>query len=128
MLLWLSCLFSFYRTRKETVHSEYQKVDIAHVYWCIQYDAFEVFTGTADLFVFSLLINFFSFFFSLFFFSFFFSSFFSLGAAIGYLMQIFFISLHFLYDKELLLPSSVQSAFKRLSVLFVLVAGLFYKN
>ena len=31
---------------------------------------------------------------------------FSLGAAIGYLMQIFFISLHFLYDKGLLLPVS----------------------
>ena len=30
-------------------------------------------------------------------------------AAIGYLMQIFFISLHFLYDKGLLLPSSMQS-------------------
>ena len=122
MLLWLSCLFSFYRTRKETVHSEYKKVDIAHVYWRIQYDTFEVFTCTADLFVFSLLINFFIFFLSVLFFLF------SLGADIGYLMQIFFISLHFLYDKGLLLPSSVQSAFKRLSVLFVSVAGLFYKN
>ena len=119
MLLWLSYLFSFYRTRKVRVHSEYKKVDIAHVYWRIQY---KVFTCTADLFVFSLLINFFIFFLSVLFFLF------SLGADIGYLMQIFFISLHFLYDKGLLLPSSVQSAFKRLSVLFVLVAGLFYKN
>ena len=64
MLLWLSYLFSFYRTRKEykkkSVHSEYKKVDIAHVYWRIQYiyDTFEVFTCTANLFVFSLLINF----------------------------------------------------------------------
>ena len=40
------------------------------------------------------------------------SFFFSLGAAIGYLIQIFFISLHFLYDKGLLQPSSMQSAFK----------------
>ena len=42
MLLWLSYLFSFYRTRKERVHSEYKKVDIAHVYWRMQYDTFEV--------------------------------------------------------------------------------------
>ena len=87
----------------------------------MQYDTFEVFTCTADLFAFSLLIikkiktnikNIKK----------------SSGAVIGYLIQIFFISLHFLYDKELLLPSSMQSAFKRLSVLFVLDAGLFYKN
>ena len=58
--------------------------------------------------VFNLFIVFFSFF------SFFFLS---LGVAIDYLMQIVFISLHFLYDKGLLLPSSMQSAFKWLSVL-----------
>ena len=34
-------------------------MDIAHVYWCIQCDTFEVFTSAADLFVFSLLISFF---------------------------------------------------------------------
>ena len=101
------------------IHSEYQKVDTAHVYWRIQYDTFEVFTCTADLFVFSLLINFKYFYCRFCFFSF------SLGAAIGYLMQIFFISLHFLYDKGLLLPSCMQSAFKRLSFLLVSDASLF---
>ena len=38
--------------KRERVHSEYKKVDIAHVYWRIQYDTFEVSTCTADLFVF----------------------------------------------------------------------------
>ena len=74
MLLWLSYLFSFYRTRKERIHSEYQKVVIAHVYWRMQYNTFEVFTCTADLFAFSLLIK----------------NKKTSGAAIGYLMQIFF--------------------------------------
>ena len=52
MLLWLSYLFTFYRTRKDRVHSECKKVDITHVYWRIQYNTFEVFTCTANLFVF----------------------------------------------------------------------------
>ena len=75
-------------------------MDITHVYWCIKYDTFEVFTCTADLFssfLSSFFFSFFLFFIDHFFFFllsflfllFFFLSFFSLGAAIGYLMQIF---------------------------------------
>ena len=102
-------------------------MDIAHVCWRVQYDTFEVFTGTADLlgfvrvFLLIIFVYFYCFLVVVFFFG-------GGEAAIGYLMQIFYISLHFLYDKGLLLPSSLQSAFKRLSVPFVLDAGLFYKN
>ena len=48
----------FLQNKKREGTLEYKKVDIVHVYWCIQYDTFEVFTCTADLFVFSLLISF----------------------------------------------------------------------
>ena len=82
-------------------------MDITHFYWCIKYDTFEVFTCTADMFVFLYWSIF-----NMFIVGFAFSFFFSLGAAIGYLMHIFFFSLHFLCDKGLLLPSSMQSAFK----------------
>ena len=105
MLLWLSYLFSFYRTRKERVHSEYKKKKscpcllahtIRHI-WGLYLHCWSVcFFFTDHFFIFLLSVLF---------------SFFSLGAAIGYLMQIFFIRLHFLYDKGLLLPSSMQSSF-----------------
>ena len=92
-------------------------MDIAHVYWCIQNDTYEVFTCTADLFFFSFFFIDQFILFLLFVFLFLFS-FFSLGAAIGYLMQIFSL----VYISCMTKGSYCQSAFKRLSVVFVLHA------
>ena len=119
MLLWLSYLFSLYRTRKERVHWVYKKSGycpclLAHIIqhiWGLYLHCWSVcFFFIDQLFIFLLSVLFF---------------FFSLGAAIGYLMQIFFIRLHFLYDKGLLLPSSMQSSFFFLFLFFV---GLLFRN
>ena len=124
MLLWLLYLFSFYRTRKERVHSEYKK-------WILlmstgAYNTTHLRSLLAPLIFLNIFFKYFYYpIFNIFIVVFLFFPFFP---PFGYLMQIFFISLHFLYDKGLLLPRNMQSAFKRLSVPFALDAGLFYKN